>query len=72
MVNLAYINRKYGGPICRECLTDVYHVTLGDQDYRYDRNYFTRCPRCGGLKYIVSDISLSGRVKTLFRHFSVQ
>ena len=56
----------YNKNFCRSCINEEYDIHLKRKDCIYNAPYPMQCSRCGEVKNIVSDLTLSGKLKTLF------
>ena len=65
MLSTSRIKRKFGDNICRRCINRRYKVHLTPKDCRY--GYYYACRSCHELHHIVTDFTLSGHLKMLFK-----
>ena len=67
MINIDKIRREYGGNICRRCINVEYDVELNPDDCIYEDMSLCECSRCHNSSHLVSGLSRSGKLKTIFK-----
>ena len=65
MISFKEVRAEYGRLICRKCLSKLYDVELLPKDCIYEYHY--ECPGCKPDQRIVSGLTASGKLKTLFK-----
>lgn len=58
-------NKEIRTYTCRSCINKKYHVKLKRPNCIY-YPYQSKCPSCGKMRNIVSDLRFSGKLKMLF------
>ena len=55
------------GYMCRNCINKLYGAGLERKDCIYDEPYPRQCTSCKEMKYSVTGLKLSGRLKLMFK-----
>ena len=66
MLTISLIKRVWGGPICRSCINEQFHVALEREDCKYEK-HSGLCPRCKKKSHIVKRLKFRGYLKVLWK-----
>ena len=66
MTSIKKITGRYGR-LCRMCMNELYHTDLQRTDCIYDGPYQALCSHCGKMKNIVTDFTLTGKLKMVMK-----
>ena len=65
MITTRQIRKKYGGNVCRYCMSDILRETLYPRHCKYEKER-GMCPCCKyPRKHLVRGFTLSGLMKTI-------